>query len=268
MQSRSGGMTQSACVTPTPSDASADTPACDMTRRLDAGPGGVVSPGCAGGRTSTRPRDRGQRGQAPAADHPQRYWVGGDLAAEMGISRATAHKWIRRRRTEGDAGPADRSSRPRTTPHRTSATVEAGVCPLRQAVALGERAVLEDEVRIVLAQDFRQAWGAFGEETDDRAGVGVGGGLADAEPGGDLRQDGVLAQVHQCHHRALGRAELAASVTLTGDDEHGDPLHERMGQVECGTHGARTGLHRRRRSGGAADLAAAPAPQGRRRSPT
>ncbi|MFF0783642.1 IS481 family transposase [Streptomyces sp. NPDC003720] len=59
------------------------------------------------------------------------------VAAEMGISRATAHKWIRRWRTEGEAGLADRSSRPRTTPHRTAATVEARVCRLRQTRKLG-----------------------------------------------------------------------------------------------------------------------------------
>ncbi|MER5981484.1 IS481 family transposase, partial [Streptomyces sp. NPDC001857] len=59
------------------------------------------------------------------------------VAAEMGISRATAHKWIRRWRSEGEAGLADRSSRPRTTPHRTAATVEARVCHLRQARKLG-----------------------------------------------------------------------------------------------------------------------------------
>lgn len=58
------------------------------------------------------------------------------VAAEMGVSRATAHKWIRRWRTEGEAG-ADRSSRPRTTPHRTAATVEARVCRLRQTRKLG-----------------------------------------------------------------------------------------------------------------------------------
>lgn len=46
------------------------------------------------------------------------------VAAEMGISRATAHKWIRRWRAEGPAGLHDRPSRPRTTPHRTSAEVE------------------------------------------------------------------------------------------------------------------------------------------------
>jgi len=59
------------------------------------------------------------------------------VAAEMGISRATAHKWVRRWRAEGEAGLADRSSRPRTTPHRTPAAVEARVCRLRQARKLG-----------------------------------------------------------------------------------------------------------------------------------
>jgi len=59
------------------------------------------------------------------------------VAAEMGISRATAHKWIRRWRSEGESGLIDRSSRPRTTPHRTPAETEARVCRLRQDRKLG-----------------------------------------------------------------------------------------------------------------------------------
>ncbi|MDF9811337.1 IS481 family transposase [Streptomyces sp. SPB162] len=59
------------------------------------------------------------------------------VAAEMGISRATAHKWVRRWRTEGDQGLFDRSSRPHTTPHRTIPEKEAAVCDLRQARKLG-----------------------------------------------------------------------------------------------------------------------------------
>ncbi|MFD7932655.1 IS481 family transposase, partial [Streptomyces sp. NPDC059742] len=55
------------------------------------------------------------------------------VAAEMGISRATAHTWMRRWRTEGETGLDDRSSRPRTTPHRTPPDVEAKVCDLRRA---------------------------------------------------------------------------------------------------------------------------------------
>ncbi|MFC8587274.1 leucine zipper domain-containing protein, partial [Streptomyces sp. NPDC057217] len=59
------------------------------------------------------------------------------VAAEMGISRATAHKWMSRWRAEGEAGLHDRSSRPHRTPHRTPAALEARVCDLRQARKLG-----------------------------------------------------------------------------------------------------------------------------------
>lgn len=60
------------------------------------------------------------------------------VADEMGISRTTAHKWVRRRRAEGDAGLYDRTSRPRTTPHRTPADVEEQVCALRRERKLGQ----------------------------------------------------------------------------------------------------------------------------------
>ncbi|MGW3580447.1 leucine zipper domain-containing protein [Streptomyces rubiginosohelvolus] len=55
------------------------------------------------------------------------------VAAEMGISRPTAHKWLRRWRSEGESGLIDRSSRP----HRTSAATEARICRLRQDRKLG-----------------------------------------------------------------------------------------------------------------------------------
>ncbi|MFJ6750664.1 leucine zipper domain-containing protein, partial [Streptomyces sp. NPDC091266] len=59
------------------------------------------------------------------------------VATEMGISRVTAHKWVRRWRDEGEAGLCDRSSRPLTTPHRTPAGTESQVCRLRQERKLG-----------------------------------------------------------------------------------------------------------------------------------
>ncbi|MGW6613349.1 IS481 family transposase [Streptomyces erythrochromogenes] len=59
------------------------------------------------------------------------------VAAEMGISRPTAHKWVRRWRAEGEAGLRDRSSRPGRTPHRTPAATEAEVCRLRTDRKLG-----------------------------------------------------------------------------------------------------------------------------------
>ncbi|MFI7241685.1 IS481 family transposase [Streptomyces qinglanensis] len=59
------------------------------------------------------------------------------VADEMGISRATAHKWVRRWRDGGDGGLYDRSSRPLTTPHRTSPDVESRICKLRRERKLG-----------------------------------------------------------------------------------------------------------------------------------
>ncbi|MEU5668544.1 IS481 family transposase [Streptomyces longwoodensis] len=59
------------------------------------------------------------------------------VAAEMGISRVTAHKWLSRWRAEGEAGLHDRSSRPHRTPHRTAAAVEERICRLRQDRKLG-----------------------------------------------------------------------------------------------------------------------------------
>ncbi|MFB7645611.1 IS481 family transposase [Streptomyces sp. NPDC056084] len=59
------------------------------------------------------------------------------VADEMGISRTTAHKWVRRWRTEGNAGLYDRPSRPRTTPHRTAPDTEAAICALRRERKLG-----------------------------------------------------------------------------------------------------------------------------------
>ena len=59
------------------------------------------------------------------------------VAAEMGVSRATAYKWLRRYRAEGVAGLVDRSSRPQSSPTRTSTEREAAVVALRRDRRLG-----------------------------------------------------------------------------------------------------------------------------------
>ncbi len=59
------------------------------------------------------------------------------VAAEMGVSRATAYKWLRRYRAEGAAGLVDRSSRPQTSPSRTSTEREAAIVALRRDRRLG-----------------------------------------------------------------------------------------------------------------------------------
>jgi transposase InsO family protein len=59
------------------------------------------------------------------------------VAAEMGISRPTAYKWWRRWQDDGEAGLVDRSSRPRSCPHRTSPELEAQIAELRRVLKRG-----------------------------------------------------------------------------------------------------------------------------------
>ena len=59
------------------------------------------------------------------------------VAAELGVSRATGYKWWRRWREEGQPGLLSRSSRPLTSPTRTSARLERRVLTLRRARRLG-----------------------------------------------------------------------------------------------------------------------------------
>ena len=47
----------------------------------------------------------------------------------MGLSRDTLVKWWHRYRAEGEAGLADRSSRPHRFPRRTYTMTENRVCP-------------------------------------------------------------------------------------------------------------------------------------------
>ncbi|MFD1238248.1 helix-turn-helix domain-containing protein, partial [Pseudonocardia benzenivorans] len=64
-------------------------------------------------------------------------WPAARIAEQLGISRATVHKWLRRFREEGWAGLADRSSRPHSTPTRTPAHVEARILALRDTARRG-----------------------------------------------------------------------------------------------------------------------------------
>ena len=53
------------------------------------------------------------------------------VAEQLGISRATAYKWVRRYRAEGEAGLLDRSSRPHRSPRRLQASLEAEILAAR-----------------------------------------------------------------------------------------------------------------------------------------
>lgn len=79
------------------------------------------------------------------------------VATELGISRTTAYKWLRRYRTEGDAGLAERSSRPHRSPRAPrrvtverilAARIETGYGPHRLAYLTGRpRSTIGDVLR-------------------------------------------------------------------------------------------------------------------------
>ena len=55
----------------------------------------------------------------------------GEVAKQVGVSRQTVYKWVRRFKEEGSAGLADRSSRPHTSPTKTSVKVVARITAAR-----------------------------------------------------------------------------------------------------------------------------------------
>lgn len=60
------------------------------------------------------------------------------VAAELGVSRQCAYRWVSRYLAEGPAGLADRSSRPHRCPRRTPASVETAVVELRRTSRRGQ----------------------------------------------------------------------------------------------------------------------------------
>ncbi|MFP5070875.1 IS481 family transposase [Pseudonocardia nantongensis] len=102
-------------------------------------------------------------------------WPAARIAEQLGISRATVYKWIRRHRGEGWAGLADRSSRPRRSPTRTSTTVETQVLALRRTrhrgpvFLAGELGLVASTVGRILARHNVPALSA----TDPITGVAV-----------------------------------------------------------------------------------------------
>ena len=59
-------------------------------------------------------------------------WSAGQVAEQLGISRETVRKWLRRHEQGGDAALADRSSRPQRMPARTPKRVEERVLSARR----------------------------------------------------------------------------------------------------------------------------------------
>ena len=58
-------------------------------------------------------------------------WPVATVAEQLGISRATGYKWVRRYRADGLPGLEDRSSRPHRSPRRSSDAVTAAIIGAR-----------------------------------------------------------------------------------------------------------------------------------------
>jgi transposase InsO family protein len=61
----------------------------------------------------------------------QAGWPAAHVAEQLGISRATAYKWVRRYRAEGPSGLEDRTSRPHRSPRKVADAVEAEILAAR-----------------------------------------------------------------------------------------------------------------------------------------
>lgn len=68
----------------------------------------------------------------------QAGWPQAHIAKAMGVSRKCVKTWVDRYQAEGEAGLADRSSRPHAMPTKTSPEVEARVVELRRAERHGQ----------------------------------------------------------------------------------------------------------------------------------
>jgi transposase InsO family protein len=64
-------------------------------------------------------------------------WPTAHVAEQLGISRATAYKWVRRYRTEGETGLLDRTSRPHRSPRRVTGALESRILAARAAWRYG-----------------------------------------------------------------------------------------------------------------------------------
>lgn len=78
-----------------------------------------------------------QRGRKLLVDRVLAGHKPGEVAKQLGVSRPTVYKWVRRYLVEGLAGLADRSSRPHTLARLTPEPVVARIVSLRLALHAG-----------------------------------------------------------------------------------------------------------------------------------
>ena len=93
-------------------------------------------------------------------------WPEAHVAEQLGISRATAYKWVRRHRTEGPAGLEDRSSRPRHSPRRLAALQAASTQPTPGAPWVDRKHPSSEPYRLVARGWLSASDGPGGTQVD------------------------------------------------------------------------------------------------------
>lgn len=142
------------------------------------------------------------------------------VAHELGVSRATGYKWVRRYRAEGTAGLHDRSSRPARSPHalpreRVEAILEARV---RHRYGPHRLAYLTGHPRSTIGDVLARAGMSRLDHADRLTGAPLR--YVACHPGALLHQDHKkLGRIPDGGgHRVLGRSTRSRAHAPTGHD--------------------------------------------------
>jgi transposase InsO family protein len=154
------------------------------------------------------------------------------VATELGISRSTAYKWLRRYHAEGEAGLADRSSRPHRSPRSLPRAAVEAILTGRVETGYGPHrlAYLTGYPRSTIGDVLRRAGMSRLDHGDKLTGAPVR--YVACHPGALLHQDHKkLGRVPDGGgHRALGRA-AAPSRHRGGGYDHFEVLIDDASRV-------------------------------------
>ena len=146
-------------------------------------------------------------------------WPTATVAEQLGISRATAYKWVRRYRADGLPGLEDRSSRPHRSPRRSSDEVTATILRARARRRYGPArlAPLTGHPRSTIYGVLRRAGLNRLRDTDRVTAAPVR--YVACHPGALVHQD----------HKKLGRVPDGGGWRVLGRGRDGHGGHSRAG---------------------------------------
>jgi transposase InsO family protein len=146
-------------------------------------------------------------------------WPTATVAEQLGISRATAYKWVRRYRADGLPGLEDRSSRPHRSPRRSSDEVTATILRARARRRYGPArlAPLTGHPRSTIYGVLRRAGLNRLRDTDRVTAVPVR--YVACHPGALVHQD----------HKKLGRVPAGGGWRALGRESLPRPDNGRVG---------------------------------------